>query len=45
MASFLDTRLLPAALRPPLWRRAALIAMALFHAFFSALSVSSLFRH
>jgi hypothetical protein len=31
---YLNTRVLPAALRPPLWRRLALIAMALFYGFF-----------
>jgi len=38
----INTRLLPLALRPPLWRRAALVFMALFYGFFSALSISSL---
>jgi hypothetical protein len=31
--------LLPAHARPPLWRRAALVAMALFYAFFMTLSI------
>jgi len=39
---YINTRLLPLALRPPLWRRAALVFMALFYGFFSALSISSL---
>ncbi len=38
-----NTRLLPPALRPPAWRRAALVAMALFYGGFSALSASTLF--
>jgi hypothetical protein len=38
---YVNTRLLPAAIRPPRWRRAALVAMALFYGFFSALSVAS----
>jgi hypothetical protein len=37
-----NTRLLPPALRPPAWRRAALVAMALFYGFFAALSAYSL---
>ena len=41
---YINTRLLPPALRPPLWRRAALVFMALFYGFFSALSISTLFR-
>jgi hypothetical protein len=40
---WLNTRLLPPALRPPLWRRGALVFMALFYAAFSTLSVASLF--
>jgi hypothetical protein len=39
---YLNTRLLPVALRPPLWRRVALVIMALFYGFFVALSVSAL---
>jgi hypothetical protein len=38
---YLNTRVLPAALRPPLWRRCALIGMALFYAFFAALVAQS----
>jgi hypothetical protein len=34
---YLNTRVLPAALRPPLWRRVALVGMALFYGFFVAL--------
>jgi hypothetical protein len=33
--------LLPPHVRPPLWRRATLVAMALFYAFFVGLSLSS----
>jgi hypothetical protein len=39
---YINTRLLPPHVRPPKWRRAALIAMALFYGFFVALSVLSL---
>jgi hypothetical protein len=39
---YINTRLLPAELRPPLWRRAALIAMALFYSTFFLLFVLSL---
>ena len=35
-----NTTLLPPELRPPLWRRAALVAMALFYGFFVALWLS-----
>jgi hypothetical protein len=38
---YLNTRLLPPELRPPRWRRAALVFMALFYGFFSALSIAS----
>ncbi len=38
---YVNTRLLPRALRPPLWRRAALVAMSLFYGFFLALSIGS----
>jgi hypothetical protein len=38
---YVNTRLLPEHVRPPLWRRAALVALALFYAFFVALSLSS----
>jgi hypothetical protein len=36
---WLNTRLLPRELRPPLWRRLTLIAMALFYAAFAGLSL------
>jgi hypothetical protein len=31
---YVNTRLLPVALRPPMWRRLALVALALFYGFF-----------
>jgi hypothetical protein len=40
---WVNTRLLPPALRPPLWRRGALVFMALFYGAFSVLSAVSLF--
>ena len=40
---YINTRLLPRELRPPTWRRATLVFMAVFYGFFSALSISSLF--
>ena len=36
---YLNTRLLPAELRPPWWRRALLLGMALFYGFFYVMSV------
>jgi hypothetical protein len=39
---YINTRLLPPHVRPAKWRRAALIAMALFYGLFVALSVLSL---
>ena len=39
---YLNTRFLPLELRPPAWRRAALVVMSLFYAFFVALSLTSL---
>jgi hypothetical protein len=39
---YLNTHLLPPALRPPMWRRVALICMALFYGFFVALVARSL---
>lgn len=39
---WVNTRLLPPALRPPMWRRVTLVLMALFYATFTALSVASL---
>ena len=38
---YINTRLLPPHVRPPMWRRVALVAMALFYGFFVALSVGS----
>jgi len=38
---YINTRLLPPALRPPLWRRVALIAMSVFYCFFVVLAASS----
>jgi hypothetical protein len=38
---YINTRLLPRELRPPAWRRACLVAMALFYGFFAALSLGS----
>ena len=38
---YVNTRLLPQELRPPLWRRAALILMSLFYATFLVLSIRS----
>ncbi|HJS24475.1 MAG TPA: Nramp family divalent metal transporter [Pyrinomonadaceae bacterium] len=34
---YINTRLLPVALRPPMWRRVALVALALFYGFFLTL--------
>jgi hypothetical protein len=39
---YLNTRLLPPALHPPLWRRAVLVAMACFYGFFATLSIWTL---
>jgi hypothetical protein len=39
---YVNTRLLPPELRPPMWRRAALVAMAVFYGVFVTLSVRSL---
>jgi hypothetical protein len=36
-----NTRILPQHVRPPMWRRIALAAMAVFYAFFVALSIAS----
>ncbi len=41
---YLNTTLLPAALRPPLWRRLALVAMALFYGAFFGLWTVTLVR-
>jgi hypothetical protein len=39
---YLNTRLLPPALRPPLWRRAVLVAMSCFYGFFTFMSIRAL---
>jgi hypothetical protein len=39
---YLNTHVLPVALRPPMWRRVALVGMALFYGFFVSLVVRSL---
>jgi hypothetical protein len=39
---YLNTRLLPPALRPPVWRRVVLVLMCLFYGYFSVLSISTL---
>jgi hypothetical protein len=39
---YVNTRLLPPHIRPPLWRRACLVAMALFYGTFAALAIGSL---
>jgi hypothetical protein len=39
---YINTRLLPAHVRPPLWRRAALIGMAIFYGFFVTMSVRAI---
>ena len=41
---YVNTQLLPVHVRPPLWRRAALVAMSLFYGSFSMLSLRSLAR-
>jgi len=38
---YINTRLLPPALRPPLWRRVALVAMCVFYCLFVVLAASS----
>jgi hypothetical protein len=38
---YVNTRLLPAHVRPPLWRRVALVTMSAFYAVFVILSISS----
>ena len=40
---YLNMRLLPQELRPPVWRRAALVLMAGFYGLFAALSFRHLF--
>jgi hypothetical protein len=39
---YLNTRLLPLELRPPMWRRVALVGMSLFYGFFTVLSIWAL---
>ncbi|HET6852728.1 MAG TPA: Nramp family divalent metal transporter [Pyrinomonadaceae bacterium] len=41
---YINTRLLPVALRPPLWRRLALVALALFYGLFLTMWLWSLAR-
>ena len=41
---YINTRLLPPHVRPPMWRRVALVVMTLFYGFFVALSFCSLFK-
>jgi hypothetical protein len=38
---YVNTRLLPVHVRPPLWRRGALVVMAVFYACFVSLSIWS----
>ena len=38
---YINTRLLPAHVRPPMWRRVALVAMSVFYAVFVAASLSA----
>ena len=38
---YVNTRLLPPHVRPPMWRRVALVTMAVFYAFFVSLSLAS----
>jgi hypothetical protein len=38
---YINTRLLPPELRPPMWRRVALVAMAVFYSFFAILAAST----
>jgi hypothetical protein len=39
---YVNTHLLPVGLRPPIWRRLALVALALFYGFFLTLWLWSL---
>jgi hypothetical protein len=41
---YINTRLLPPHVRPPMWRRIALVVMTLFYGFFVVLSFGSLWR-
>jgi hypothetical protein len=38
---YVNTRVLPVHVRPPMWRRVALVAMAVFYGFFVSLSIAS----
>ena len=38
---YVNTRILPVHVRPPMWRRVALVAMTVFYGFFVALSIAS----
>jgi hypothetical protein len=38
---YVNTRLLPPHVRPPMWRRAALVFMSLFYGFFVIRSVAT----
>jgi hypothetical protein len=40
---YVNTRLLPEHVRPPMWRRIALVAMAVFYGFFVVLAIASAF--
>ena len=40
---YVNTKLLPPRLRPPMWRRVALVVMAVFYAFFAVLAFRSFF--
>ena len=41
---YVNTRLLPVELRPPMWRRVALVALALFYGLFLTMWLWSLLR-
>ena len=38
---YVNTRILPPHVRPPMWRRVALVAMTIFYGYFVALSIAS----
>jgi hypothetical protein len=40
---YVNTRLLPVELRPPLWRRVGLVALAVFYGFFALLWIKGMF--
>jgi hypothetical protein len=40
---YVNTKLLPPRLRPPMWRRVALVVMAAFYAFFAVLAFRTFF--